>query len=112
MQAALSMFHSIVCLVLSMFIVYTINMRYDWDEAKRQSNIGKHGVDFADAESFEWDVALIMTSLGANEPRLVAIAPISLRLHVLVFSIETRIVRIISLRKANKREAKLYAAQT
>lgn len=35
-----------------------------------------------------------------------------MRLHVLVFSIETHIVRIVSLCKANKREAKLYAAQT
>jgi uncharacterized DUF497 family protein len=87
-------------------------MRYDWDEAKRQSNIAKHGVDFVVAEGFEWDVAFIMTSQSANEPRLVAVAPISLRLHVLVFSIETRTVRIISLRKANKREVKLYAAQT
>ena len=97
---------------LSGFFVYTIYMRYDWDEAKRQSNIAKHGVDFAAAEDFEWDEALVMTSHSANEPRLIAIAPINLRLHVLVFSIETRIVRIISLRKANKREAKLYAAQT
>mgnify|MGYP001291531153 FL=1 len=86
-------------------------MRYEWDETKRQSNIVKHAVDFAVAEGFEWDVALIMTSMSSNEPRLVAVAPINLRLHVLVFSIETRVIRIISLRKANKREAKLYVAQ-
>jgi uncharacterized DUF497 family protein len=24
-------------------------MRYEWDEAKRQSNIHKHGFDFVDA---------------------------------------------------------------
>lgn len=87
-------------------------MRYDWDETKRQSNIAKHGVDFVAAADFEWDVAFVLTSQTANEPRLVAIAPINLRLHVLVFSIERRIVRIISPRKANKREARLYAAQT
>ncbi|MCX2562212.1 BrnT family toxin [Acetobacter farinalis] len=87
-------------------------MRYDWDETKRQSNIAKHGVDFVAADGFEWDAAFVLTSQSANEPRLVAIAPINLRLHVLVFSIETRIVRIISLRKANKREVMLYAAQT
>ncbi|MBO1329370.1 BrnT family toxin [Acetobacter suratthaniensis] len=86
-------------------------MRYEWDETKRQSNIVKHAVDFAVAEGFEWDVALIMTSMSSNEPRLVAVAPINLRLHVLVFSIETRVIRIISQRKANKREAKLYVAQ-
>ena len=87
-------------------------MRYDWDEAKRQSNIEKHGVDFVTAEDFEWDVALVFASRSSSEPRLCAVAPINLRLHVLVCSIETRVVRIISLRKANKREATLYAAQT
>lgn len=86
-------------------------MKYEWDETKRQSNIVKHAVDFVVAEGFEWDVALIMTSMSSNEPRLVAVAPINLRLHVLVFIIETRVIRIISLRKANKREAKLYVAQ-
>ena len=25
-------------------------MRYLWDEAKRQANLSKHGLDFADAE--------------------------------------------------------------
>jgi uncharacterized DUF497 family protein len=26
-------------------------MRYEWDEAKRQSNLKEHGIDFADAEA-------------------------------------------------------------
>lgn len=86
-------------------------MRYDWDETKRLSNIEKHGVDFVVAEGFEWDAAFVRTSHSSNEPRLVALGPIGDRLHVLVYSIETRIVRIISLRKANKREVLLYVSQ-
>lgn len=86
-------------------------MRYDWDEAKRLSNIEKHGVDFVAAEDFAWDEALVTASRASDEPRLVALAPIGHRLHVLVFSIETRIVRIISLRKANKREVAFYVSQ-
>ncbi|MBS1037222.1 BrnT family toxin [Gluconobacter cerinus] len=86
-------------------------MRYDWDEAKRLSNIEKHGVDFVSAEDFEWDEAFIRASQSSNEPRLVALGPIGERLHVLVYSIETRTVRIISLRKANKREVLLYVSQ-
>ena len=86
-------------------------MRYDWDETKRLSNIEKHGVDFVSAESFEWDAAFITASQSSNEPRLVALGPIGERLHVLVYSIETRTVRIISLRKANKREVLLYVSQ-
>jgi len=86
-------------------------MRYDWDETKRLSNIEKHDVDFMSAENFEWEVALVSSSRSSGEPRLVALGPIGDRLHVLVFSIETRIVRIISLRKANKREVSLYVSQ-
>lgn len=86
-------------------------MRYDWDETKRLSNIEKHGVDFVVTENFEWDAAFIRASQSSNEPRLVAVGPIGDRLHVLVFCIETRIVRIISLRKANKREILLYVSQ-
>lgn len=86
-------------------------MRYAWDEEKRRSNLKKHGVDFSEADDFEWDIALVTASQSSREPRLVALGPIGNRLYVLVFSIETRIVRIISLRKANKREAKHYVSQ-
>ena len=83
-------------------------MPFDWDPAKRLSNLAKHGVDFASVEFFEWEVATVHASLGANEARLIAVGPIAKRLHVLVYSIETARVRVISLRPANKREIKRY----
>ena len=79
-------------------------MSIDWNPAKRLSNLAKHGVDFASVEFFEWDAALVRASLRGDEPRLEAYGPIADRLHVLVFSIEAGAVRVISLRKANKRE--------
>ena len=79
-------------------------MLFDWDPAKRLSNLAKHGVDFASVEFFEWDVALVRASLGANEPRLEAYGPIAGRLHVLIYSVESGAIRVISMRKANKRE--------
>jgi uncharacterized DUF497 family protein len=30
---------------------------YIWDEAKRLSNLAKHGVDFRSVEGFDWDFA-------------------------------------------------------
>jgi uncharacterized DUF497 family protein len=45
------------------------------------------------------------------EPRMVAIGPIGLRPHVLVFSVETRSVRVISLRKANQKEFDRYVIE-
>lgn len=34
-------------------------MRYEWDDTKNAYNIIKHGFDFADTESFDWDKAII-----------------------------------------------------
>ncbi|WP_246402338.1 BrnT family toxin [Gluconacetobacter dulcium] len=96
----------------AIFLYIQFAMRYAWDENKRLSNIEKHGVDFVSAVDFEWRASLVRAShSGAAEPRLMAMAPIRTRIHVLVFSIETRCVRIISLRKANAREVIIYGSQ-
>jgi uncharacterized DUF497 family protein len=29
---------------------------WDWDDDKRESNLAKHGVDFAAALAFEWEI--------------------------------------------------------
>lgn len=79
-------------------------MAFDWDPAKRLGNLAKHGVDFASVELFDFDTALVRASLRGNEPRLEAYGLIGDRLHVLVYAVEARTVRIISLRKANRKE--------
>jgi uncharacterized DUF497 family protein len=33
---------------------------YEWDEAKRKTNLSKHGVDFAVVESFVWEEAMVI----------------------------------------------------
>jgi uncharacterized DUF497 family protein len=33
-------------------------MKYEWDENKRAANLAKHGVDFIDAEHFDWLLAI------------------------------------------------------
>ncbi len=86
-------------------------MNYTWDAAKAASNLAKHGVAFAMAERFEWDTAVIAATLGhaGGEPRLGALGAIEGRLYFLVYSIESRSTRVISLRKANDREKRRYA---
>jgi len=85
-------------------------MLYTWDEAKRSANLAKHGVDFADAEHFVWETALVSADLrrAYGERRMIAVGPIELRLHVMVFTRRAGKVRIISLRKANDREIRRY----
>ena len=87
-------------------------MSFVWDSAKRLSNLAKHDVDFTSVELFEFDRALVRASLQSGEPRLEAYAPLAGRLHVLIYSIETATIRVISLRKANKREFRQWTRET
>ena len=89
-------------------------MRYQWNPAKRASNAAKHGVDFAELEQFDWPVASVIADTRRNygEVRLTAMAPIGSRVHVLVFTIRRTAIWVISLRRANRKEVKRYAAET
>lgn len=83
---------------------------YVWDEAKRQANLGKHGLDFADMDGFEWDAAMIVEDNRHDEPRWVATGYIGDRLCVAVYSIRNAdVVRLISLRNATAAERRRYA---
>jgi uncharacterized DUF497 family protein len=86
--------------------------RFTWDERKRAANLRKHGVDFAIAERFEFDTALIVVDDRKNygEVRYRAIGMIDDRLHVLIFTARGALTRIISLRRANDRERANHAA--
>ncbi len=87
------------------------SLEYEWDEAKRESNIAKHGVDFVSISDFDWENASIIVDSRHGEPRLIAIGPIHKCLHVVVFTARSGRIRIISLRKANRREEKNYAQE-
>ena len=85
-------------------------MIYEWDPNKAAANFADRGVNFEDAEDFEWDVAhgWIDDRQDYNEVREVAVAPIRGRIHVMVFTMRCNRIRIISLRKANSREIVAY----
>jgi len=88
-------------------------MQYEWDEAKRLANLIKHGVDFTEAEEFCWDTALEAVDDRQNygEERWVALGKIADRLYVMIYTLRGETIRIISLRKANKREVTYYEHQ-
>ncbi len=85
-------------------------MLYIWDETKRASNLAKHGIDFRLAADFEWETAGIVPDprRSYGETRFIAAGFIGQRLHVMVFTFRGENVRIISLRKANRREILRY----
>ena len=79
---------------------------WDWDEAKRQANLAKHGVDFAMADGFDWSSATNEPDLRRDygEERFKAVGFIGERLHVAIYTPRGGVRRLISLRKANGRE--------
>ena len=83
-----------------------------FDPAKDAANMAKHGVSLALATELELDAMLTWpdTRRDYGEPRMVGLAPWGTRLYFLVYAARSEGRRIISLRKANDREVKIYAA--
>lgn len=86
---------------------------WDWDEAKRQANLAKHGVDFDAIDGFDWATAQVEPDLRRDygEDRWFALGSIGGVVHYLAFTKRAGLVRLISLRKANKREKRKWASR-
>ena len=80
---------------------------YEWDDDKARSNLEKHGVAFDAVRAFDWANAIETedTRYDYGETRFQALGKIGDRYHVLVYLQRKDSIRVISLRKANKREA-------
>jgi uncharacterized DUF497 family protein len=90
------------------------SMRFDWDSEKESANIKKHSVSFEDAkEAFNCGLVVVLKETHQNgEERFVYIG-LSKKLNVLVVVVaypDENVTRIISARKANKKERKFYEA--
>ncbi len=85
-------------------------MKFAWDEAKRESNIEKHGLDFADVPPmFDHDVFTIEdTRFDYGETRYITFGLLQFRVIVVAHTDEDGTIRIISARKATKNEEKTY----
>ncbi len=85
-------------------------MRYTWDEAKRQANLQKHGLDFVDAEKvFESPLVLIEDTREAyDEQRMIGIGLLDFLVVLIVHLESDEEIRVISMRKAESDETDLY----
>ena len=85
-------------------------MRFEWDENKRQKNITKHSIDFADLESLFAGVTVTLFDdrFSYEEERYITFG----LLHGVVVAVahtETdEVIRIISARKGTRNEEKAY----
>jgi uncharacterized DUF497 family protein len=86
-------------------------MKIEFDPAKNERNIRERGLSFEQVREFDFDTALIRIDLRRNygEPRFIAFGMIGTRVYNLVFTIRVDTIRVISFRKANRREAYRYA---
>ena len=89
-------------------------VRFEFDPAKDRSNVEKHGVSLALAERLDWDAALASEDdrFEYGEVRYRALAPLGQVLFFVAFVERAETWRIISLRRANQREVRHYAART
>jgi len=86
-------------------------MNYEWDRRKAVANLEKHGVDFADAAlALEDELALTMRDPDSeNEERYITLGmdPFG-RILAVAFTWRRERIRIISARKATRREIQKY----
>jgi uncharacterized DUF497 family protein len=78
-----------------------------WDEAKRQANLVKHGLDFADLDEAFFDNALVRPThsrrwrgIGMSADGIIA---------VIFSALGAEAISVISMRPASSQERKLYA---
>ncbi len=86
-------------------------MDYEWDPRKAAENLGKHGVDFADALiALEDENALTIEDCDAEELRFktLGMGPYLKVLYVVHAERGEDCIRIISARHATKYEVKQY----
>jgi len=90
------------------------DLRFDWDARKEAQNRRKHGVSFAEAETvFSDDHALLVDDPDhSDQEDRFALLGLSARLRTLVvvhcYREQKAVIRIISARKATRKERDIY----
>lgn len=80
---------------------------FEWAPDKARANRAKHRVDLADAERFEFENVLeidVADAAADGEVRRAALGFIGNRLHMLVYVEHGDRIRVISLRRATRKE--------
>jgi hypothetical protein len=89
-------------------------VKIEYDPAKNERNIALRGLSFDLVQDFDLATALIVDETRGQPPELrhraLGVLAGSARVHALVFTLRGDAIRVISFRKANKREVKIYEA--
>ena len=84
-----------------------------WDEAKRRLSLRKHGIDFADAGKIFRGVTFTAedTRKDYGEQRFLTLGLLEDQVVSVAHTEQGEEIRIISIRKATKHEARFYFSQ-
>lgn len=85
-------------------------MEIEYDPAKDRENLAKHGVSLGLAAELDWDAALVWVDdrFDYDELRMIALAPRTGMLYYVAFIDRGNASRIISIRRATRREVNHY----
>lgn len=88
-------------------------MKLSWDETKRKRTLAARDLDFSDAATVFAGPTLEFEDERRNygECRIVCVGFLGTRMVVLVYVQRGVVRRIVSMRKANDREQKVYRAR-
>jgi len=85
-------------------------MIFEWDENKNINNIKKHGIDFNDSAKIFSNpmVTKVDDRKDYNEKRWIGLGRLENTIVILAYTKRGKNIRVISIRKANKSERKIY----
>jgi hypothetical protein len=88
-------------------------MKFEWDDDKSRPNLLKHGIDFEEAKNLWLDENRIQIRAPYPvENRGILISKYKEKLWTAIFTMRGDATRIISVRRARRKEAKLYEKET
>jgi uncharacterized DUF497 family protein len=89
-------------------------VKIDFDPAKSARNTNSRSLSFGRAVDFDWETAIYYEDDRVDYPetRIIALGFLGERLHVIGFTPIDGGARIISFRKANRREVRYYEDET
>jgi uncharacterized protein len=86
-------------------------MQFEWDSPKAEQNVAKHGVPFEYAARV-FDDSHRLDSEDARhdyrEERRITVGRIEWRVYAVAYTMRRQTIRLISARKANRREQRRY----
>jgi len=84
-------------------------IRFEFDEAKSQANLSKHGISFVDAQLLWDDPNLLeIPAKTEDEPRYLVIGLINGKHWSAVVTYRSESIRLISVRRSRTEEVALY----